>query len=85
MVPAMSEQQRPIVYAGYERPDVEVLVDDQWLPGEVRMVTWDDDGRARHEIQYRPAGSTSSVIDSFTDDQVRADTVDRSRGRTARS
>jgi hypothetical protein len=71
---------KPIVYATIDRPDVEVLYDGTWCPGEVRAVRWVD-GLERHEVQYRRPGELSSNIDDFTADQVRRDTIDRSRGR----
>lgn len=74
-------EHQPIVYAPHERPDVEVLVNGEWQPGEVRMVWWDNAGVMHHNVQYRPAGTDTRRIETFTDDQVREDTVDRSRGR----
>jgi hypothetical protein len=35
------------VYEPLEAPDVEVEIDGQWWPGEARMRTTHDDGRAR--------------------------------------
>lgn len=77
-VPAMAEHQ-PILYAPDERPDVEVLVDGQWCPGEVRMATELDDGSWSHNVQYRT--DAGQFVATFPGDQVRKDTVDRSRGR----
>lgn len=65
----------------HERPDVEVLVDHTWCPGEVRMQTQYDDGIWALEVQYRSPGEHSSHIDTFPADRVREDTVDRSPGR----
>jgi hypothetical protein len=42
-----------LVYGPLERPDVEVLVDDAWWPGEVRMATELDDGTWTRDVQYR--------------------------------
>lgn len=64
-----------------DRPDVEVLVDGQWLAGEVRMQTQHDDGSWELEVQYRLPGEHSSRIDSFAAELVREDTVDRGAGR----
>lgn len=82
----MTEHQS-ILYKPGEHPDVEVWVGDgadgSWWPGEVRMVSFfvDDDGEvvARHNVQYRT--DAGQFVETFPDDQVRADTIDRSRGR----
>ena len=65
-----------------ERPDVEVFVDGDWCPGELRMWTQDDHGAWFAQVQYRPAGSHSRVIGAFPAEDVREDTTDRSRGRS---
>ncbi len=64
-----------------DRPDVEVLVDGHWCPGEVRMQTQHDDGSWVLEVAYRPHGKLSSMIESFPANRVRDDTIDRSHGR----
>jgi hypothetical protein len=64
-----------------DRPDVEVVVDGVWCPGELRMWTQDADDNWTAQVQYRPPGSFSRVIGAFGADQVREDTVDRSHGR----
>lgn len=69
------------VYPGHERPDVEVLVDGNWCPGEARMRTTHDDGSLEYQVQYRPPGERSSVIGTFATDRVRLDQTDRSAGR----
>jgi hypothetical protein len=68
-----------IIYAPLERPDVEVVVDGTWWPGEVRMATELVDGTWSHSVQYRTG--EGQFLGTFTDDQVRSDTIDRSRGR----
>lgn len=70
-----------IVYKPLDRPDVEVLVDGTWCPGELRMWTQHDDDTWTADVQYRPPGEHSSFIATFPADQVREDTVDRSHGR----
>ena len=70
----------PIVYLAQDRPDVEVLWEGVWCPGEVRMVRWVD-GAELHQVQYRRPGVLSSHIDTFPASQVRGATVDRGAGR----
>lgn len=67
-----------IVYSPLERPDVEVLVDGTWWPGEVRMATELDDGTWTHNVQYRT--DAGQFVETVPDDRIRADTVDRARG-----
>ena len=64
-----------------ERPDVEVLVDGTWCPGELRMWTQHDNGDWAADVQYRPPGAYSSHLATFPECQVRKNTIDRSRGR----
>jgi hypothetical protein len=71
----------PIVYRPDERPDVEVLWDGVWCPGELRMQRPDASGRWLCQVQYRRPGELSSRIDTFPASEVRPDTVDRSAGR----
>jgi hypothetical protein len=52
----------------HERPDVEVLIDNQWCPGEVRMQTQLDDGTWQLEVQHRLPGEHSSRIDTLASD-----------------
>lgn len=72
----------PRVYAIADRPDVEVLVDGIWCPGQLRM--WAPEGQAGWlaDVQYQPPGTHNNALGTFTPEQVRADTVDRSRGRS---
>jgi hypothetical protein len=78
----MTEHQ-PILYEPAERPDVEVWVDDgaggTWWPGEVRMVSFTGTGETLHNVQYRT--DAGQFVETFPDDHVRADTIDRSRSR----
>lgn len=77
----MSIERRHVkVFRPDERPDVEVHVGDDWLPGEVRQ-QWQEEDGWWVEVQYRPEGTHSRTIASFPAARVRADTVDRSRGR----
>jgi hypothetical protein len=64
-----------------ERPDVEVDIDGDWCPGELRMWTQDDDAWYA-QVQCRPPGTFSRQIGPFPADRVREDTLDRSKGRT---
>lgn len=70
-----------IVYRPDERPDVQVLVDEVWCPGELRMWSRTDAGWTA-DVQYRPPGQHSSYISSFAEDVVRPDLTDYSAGRT---
>jgi hypothetical protein len=67
------------VYRPDERPDVEALVDGQWRPGEVRAWTQVADEPRTFDVQYQPAGTNSRTIATCTMEQIREDTVDRSR------
>ncbi|HZW45809.1 MAG TPA: hypothetical protein VFF32_15765 [Dermatophilaceae bacterium] len=69
------------VYRPAERPDVEALIDGQWRPGELRAWTQHEDGTRTFDVQYQPVGTNSRTIGTFTADEIRSDTVDRSRGR----
>jgi hypothetical protein len=63
-LPPMAEQ----VYDPHERPDVEVLVDGTWHPGELRG-WWDRDGERLVNVSWRAAVGTTYI------DTVRADRV----------
>lgn len=69
------------MYGPLEMPDVEVLVDGVWCPGEARMRTELPGGTFRYLVAYRRELGGSSSIDDFEGDRIRLDTVDRSRGR----
>lgn len=68
-----------LVYEPLDRPDVEVLVDGEWHPGEARMRTTYRDGTHRYDIAWHKEGQT--FLDGFPSESVRLDTVDRARGR----
>lgn len=69
------------MYAPADRPDVEVLVDGEWRPGELRA--WYPVGETDWEglVDWQPSGSLSRRPDRFPAGQIREDTIDRSRGR----
>jgi hypothetical protein len=67
----------PHVYE--DRPDAEVRVDDQWFPAELRMRTQRADGY-HYNASWHRDGDT--YLDTFHERDVRADTVDRSLGRS---
>jgi hypothetical protein len=59
------------IYALDARPDVEVLVDGTWYPGEARGY-WDgDDGQAIIDVQWRSAPGQAR-IDGFPAERVRS-------------
>jgi hypothetical protein len=72
----------PYVYPVDEQPMVEVLVDGSWWPAVLRMRTERADG-----YHYNAAWTSDGKhgpetrLDTFHQGHVRADTVDRSRGR----
>jgi hypothetical protein len=76
-VRAMPRQR--IVHKPLERPDVEVLVDGTWCPGEVRMSTQLDDGRWEFNVQWRPPGTDTRRLDTFGEGDVRTEQVERTR------
>lgn len=53
-----------------DRPDVEVLVDDHWWPGELRMWTQHDDGTWTAQVQWRRRPADTH-IDTFPAERVR--------------
>lgn len=57
------------VYAPADRPDVEVLVDGTWHPGELRG-WWDRDGVRLMNVSWREAVGMTR-IDTVPDDRVR--------------
>lgn len=61
----------PKIYEPADRPDVEVLVDGQWLIGELRM--WKPDGEDDWiaQVQWRPVGEHTRRIDDFPPAKVR--------------
>jgi hypothetical protein len=67
------------VYPPAERPDVEVRVDGRWFAGEVRSWSQRPSGWWA-DCSWHPE-TGSSRLDTFHEDDVRLDTVDRSYGR----
>ena len=63
----------PIVYLAHERPDVEVLWEGVWCPGELRMQRQDVSGQWLCNVQFRRPGELSSHIDTFPASEVRSD------------
>lgn len=59
------------VYEPTDRPDVEVLVDGEWLPGEARMRWQDDQGGWWYQVQWRPPGTHTRRLDNFPADRLR--------------
>jgi len=70
--------EEPYVYPIEDRPDVEVLVDGTWCPGEARMRTQRADGLHYNVSWHR---DSQTYLDTFHERDVRLDTVDRSHGR----
>lgn len=62
----------PRIYAPADRPDVEVLVDGDWLPGELRMWMPEGEDAWSAQVQWRPPGTNSRRIDTFEAARVRA-------------
>lgn len=79
----MTETRRNVtVHAPADRPDVQVLVDAQWLPGEVRQQWQDEHDAWWVEVQYRRPGTHSRTIATFPLERVRKDETDYSAGRS---
>lgn len=74
-----SVTKQQMTYFGFDRPDVEVLVDGTWWPGQLRMWTRHDDGTWTGNVLFHDAEGNRA--DTFPADHIREDTVDRSRGR----
>jgi hypothetical protein len=59
------------IYKGHERPDVQVLVDGTWLPGELRGSLRRLDGADVCNVSWRKrAGMTR--LDTVSTERVRA-------------
>ena len=71
--PTVSTVPEPIVYLAQDRPDVEVLWEGVWCPGEMRMQRQDSSGQWLCNVQYRRPGELSSHIDTFRSSEVRRD------------
>lgn len=50
------------VYQPDDRPDVEVLIDDLWLIGELRAWNLLEDGTWAANVQYRPASEPTRLL-----------------------
>jgi hypothetical protein len=57
------------IYLPQERPDVEVLVDGAWYPGELRG-TWRRRCRRQYTVSFRRTPGLSR-LDTVTGDRVR--------------
>jgi hypothetical protein len=57
------------IYAAADRPDVEVLVDGTWHPGELRG-WWDRDGRRLMNVSWRSAPGMTR-LDTVPAERVR--------------
>jgi hypothetical protein len=77
----MEEPTKSRTYAPDQRPDVEVRVDDRWWPAEVRSWSPSPSGWWAN-CSYHPAPGRTT-LDTFHQDDVRKDQVDRSYGRDA--
>jgi hypothetical protein len=58
------------VYPPADRPEVEVLVDGTWYPGELRMWTQGEDGSWSANVMWSRA-SGENRLDTFPSDNVR--------------
>lgn len=69
------------VYRPDQRPDVEVLVDGTWQEGE--LLTWSrgPDGAWWANVRHRAGPGLGTYLNTFHQDQVREDSVDRSQSR----
>ena len=57
------------IYLPLERPDVEVLVDGAWYPGELRGV-WRRRGRRHYTVSFRRTPGLAR-LETVTGDRVR--------------
>lgn len=72
----------PHVYPPGDRPSVEVRVDDEWRPAVLRMRTERADGYWYNAAWTRVGDNgAETLLDTFHERDVRADTIDRARGR----
>lgn len=66
----MTSSPEPRVYSPADRPEVEVLVDDTWWPGELRAWFPQDDGTWRANVSYR-TGVSQQHLKTVLEDHVR--------------
>ncbi|WP_426243654.1 hypothetical protein [Nocardioides sp. LHG3406-4] len=59
-----------IVYQGWERPLIAVLIDRTWYPGELRMWTQHDDDTWTADVSYTDEHHMNHLT-SVASDQVR--------------
>jgi len=59
------------VYPPGDWPAVEVLVDGQWLDGELRVWTQHRDGTWWANVSWRPTGEYSRRLGNFPADHIR--------------
>jgi hypothetical protein len=60
----------PVVYRAADRPDVEVLIDGTWHPGELRMWSPRADGNWEGNVMYS-TGPAENRLDTFPEDRIR--------------
>jgi len=53
------------------RPGVDVLIDGQWLDGELVMWTQHEDGAWWGKISWRPTGECTRRLGNFPADHIR--------------
>jgi hypothetical protein len=76
-LPPVGTHATVVFYAPGERPDVEVLIDGNWYPGELRM--WTKSGvRWAANCSYRTAPGNTR-LDTFDQDEVRPDVTEPRR------
>ena len=68
------------LYRPDERPDVEVLVDDEWWPGELWEWRQDDAGAWSGFCSWQRGPGQGRHTDVFPGERIRPDTVDRCPG-----
>jgi hypothetical protein len=62
--------------SGHDRRDVQVLLDDGiWTQGEEKM-TWDENGVAWSQVQWRRGPGQGTYVGQFPADRVRDDETD---------
>jgi hypothetical protein len=59
----------PLVYRAADRPAVEVLIDDTWYPGELRMWSPRPDGTWEGNVMHS-TGPAENRLDTFPQDRI---------------